>query len=569
MAPGRAQLRAGAAAAGAAAEDLSAAVVAAEDDGPSAVRPRKRRRAVTASGTTNSGVDGDSSVLGSAAGAGVGGVGSAEGLTRVKRRRRRAVAGAAGGSGDGHCHRSDQSAGNGVASSFLRSTTSFAKLGLARWLTESCQKLGMVYPTEIQAMCIPPVLAGSNVAGNAKTGSGKTACYCLPTLHHLSKDPYGVFALVLTPVRELAFQVSENFRALGVGIGVSVAEVVGGREMIYQSRKIAARTHVIVATPGRLADILRGDPDLSEAFQGLRIFVLDEADKLLTQSFEEPLGEILAVIPKTRQTLLFSATITKSIERLRSRLCSDRNGRGGKELVLVDANPKDESLDNLTQQYVFVPQIVQACYLHYLLQAHFPEESCIVFAPTIDLCQLLATMLDILSFSVTGLHSLHGQRHRQACLDKFRAGRCRILVATDVASRGLDIPKVAVVINVGLPRDEDDYVHRAGRTARAGRPGLVVSLMTEEDVRHLPSIEERIGRKLELRPTNEDEALKLLSRTTKARQRTELLLSEAGFEERTAQHRAGRAPASKVRGGSNESHRRGPQGPVAQRTAME
>mmetsp|Transcript_68001 Transcript_68001/g.189915 ORF Transcript_68001/g.189915 Transcript_68001/m.189915 type:complete len:625 (+) Transcript_68001:98-1972(+) len=437
-------------------------------------------------------------------------------------------------------------------SGLFKMGTTFAKLGLARWLVEACENMGMSHPTDIQEMCIPPILAGRNVAGNAKTGSGKTACFCLPSLHHLSKDPYGVFTLVLTPVRELAFQISENFGALGKGIGVQVAEVVGGREMLHQSKMIAERKHVIVATPGRLADLLRGDVDLAKAFRHLRIFVLDEADRLLTPTFEEPLAEILAVLPKTRQTLLFSATITKSIEKLRSKLSGGAGTEGaeGKELLLLDANPNDETLANLTQQYVFVPQTVQVCYLHYLLRDHFADESCIVFAPTIEMCQLLTTMLDILEFPVTGLHSLQSQRERQASLGKFKSGRSTILIATDVAGRGLDIPKVGVVINIGLPSETDDYVHRAGRTARAGRPGLVVSLMTEHDVQRVQSVEERIGRELALRRTDEDAAIKLLSRTAKARQRADLLLSEVGFEDRVAEHREQRKSA---RGGAKRA----------------
>lgn len=410
----------------------------------------------------------------------------------------------------------------------FKKDTSFANLGLARWLVENCSKLGMRYPTEIQVMTVPPVLAGKNVAGNSNTGSGKTACYCLPMLHHLSQDPFGVFGLVLTPVRELAFQVSENFRALGRNINVQVGEVVGGRDMMTQSRMISDRSHIIVATPGRLADLLRGDPELARSFKPLRTLVLDEADQLLTQTFEEPLAEILGALPKKRQTLLFSATLTASIEKLTARI---------PDLVVKDANPRDDSLDNMTQQYVFVPRTVQICYLHYLLNAHFAESSCIVFTPTIEICQLLTTMLEILGFPVTGLHALQTQRQRQACLGKFKAGRCSILVATDVAARGLDIPKVAVVVNFGMPSHVDNYVHRAGRTARAGRPGLVVSLMTEMDVARVKPIEARIGRQLELRQTSEEEAVKLLSKTTKARQKAELLLSEIGFEEKVAEHR--------------------------------
>eukprot|EP00933_Yihiella_yeosuensis_P053224 TRINITY_DN5140_c3_g1_i1.p1 TRINITY_DN5140_c3_g1~~TRINITY_DN5140_c3_g1_i1.p1 ORF type:complete len:576 (+),score=115.46 TRINITY_DN5140_c3_g1_i1:73-1728(+) len=403
----------------------------------------------------------------------------------------------------------------------------FSQLGLSRWLVEACGKLGMHHPTDIQAMCIPPVLAGKTVAGNAKTGSGKTACYCLPILHHLSKDPYGVYALILIPVRELAFQITESFKALGQGINVQVGEIVGGRDFSIQSQMIADRKHVLVATPGRLADLLRGDYALAQAFRKLKVFVMDEADQLLTSTFEEPLLEIMNVLPKERQTLFFSATITRCIEKLKQ----------GKDLLLLDANPDGESLDNLTQSYVFVPQSVQVCYLHYLLWHHFSEESCIVFAPTIDLCQLFTTMLEILEFEVTGLHSLQSQRQRIASLGKFRAGRSTILVATDVASRGLDIPTVGVVINVGLPLSVDSYVHRSGRTARAGRPGRVVSLMSEHDIPRVKAIEERIGKQLELFPTKEEDAIKLLSKTTKARQRAELLLSEVGFEDRMSEHR--------------------------------
>jgi len=283
--------------------------------------------------------------------------------------------------------------------------------------------------------------------------------------------------------------------------------------------------------------LLRGDPMLKQAFRALRYFILDEADQLLTQTFEEPLAEIIGALPKKRQTLLFSATLTGSIERLKSKI---------QDLVVLDANPHDETLDNLTQEYVFVPKAVQICYLHYLLQSHFADSSCIIFTPTIEICQLLITMLEILDFPVTGLHALQSQRKRQACMGKFKAGRCSILVATDVACRGLDIPKVAVVINFGLPSHVDNYVHRAGRTARAGRPGLVVSLMTEQDVARVAPVEDRIGKQLGLRPTREEDAVKLLSKTTKARQKAELLLSEIGFEDQVAEHRAARKHGRKA-----------------------
>lgn len=461
------------------------------------------------------------------------------------KRRRKAPAEGPAGADDGVQEQvgSDSAVGGEAAeaprtSATHRTAESFNALGLKRWIVENCEKLGMQNPTEIQSMSIPPALAGKNVAGNSKTGTGKTACYCLPILHKLSEDPFGVFALVLTPVRELAFQVADNFRALGRSIGVTVAEIVGGREMMAQSKMIAERRHVIVATPGRLADLLRGDPDLARAFSLLRVFVLDEADQLLTQTFEEPLAEIGALMPKKRQTLLFSATLTSSIDKLKAIVPG---------LVLADSNPADESLEALTQEYVFVPKTVQLCYLHYLLKEHFEGTSCIVFTPRIEKCQLITTMLEFLGFPVTGLHALQTQRQRQACLGKFKAGRATILVATDVACRGLDIPKVAVVLNMGLPYTTDIYVHRSGRTARAGRTGLVVNLMSEDDVGGVPAIEKRIQKALVLRPTVEKEALALLSKTSKARQRAELLLSDVGFEEHAEEHRTARREAAKAR----------------------
>lgn len=189
--------------------------------------------------------------------------------------------------------------------SLFQTSASFSKLGLANWIVQTCTKLGMDYPTDIQAMCIPDVLAGKNLAGNARTGSGKTACYSMPILHHLSKDPYGVFALILVPVRELAFQVTENFRAMGQAINVKVGEIVGGRDFSIQSQMIADRTHVIVATPGRLADLLRGDFALAKAFRKLHTLVLDEAESRFAQQFFAN----LLVLVKFRALITCIATV--------------------------------------------------------------------------------------------------------------------------------------------------------------------------------------------------------------------------------------------------------------------
>jgi superfamily II DNA/RNA helicase len=246
----------------------------------------------------------------------------------------------------------------GESEGFL-SEASWGELGLAPWVLKACRAMGFKRPTPVQAKCIPAVLAGRDVLGCAETGSGKTAAFALPMLHRLSEDPYGIFGVVLTPTRELAIQIAEQFAALGAPLGLRHAVVIGGVAMVDQAVELAKRPHVVIATPGRLWDHLRGPspPDLSKA----RYLVLDEADRLFCEGFEAHLATILkAMTAPRRQTLLFSATMTTSLEELKALTKV--------QPVLFDLTRARALPHSLLQQYLFMPAQVKTCYLVDLLQ---------------------------------------------------------------------------------------------------------------------------------------------------------------------------------------------------------
>ncbi|KJE92077.1 DEAD box polypeptide 49 [Capsaspora owczarzaki ATCC 30864] len=400
--------------------------------------------------------------------------------------------------------------------------TTFAALGLKQWLVKQCEAMGLKHPTDIQVNTIKHVLAGRNVIGCAKTGSGKTAAFALPILHRLSDDPYGPFAVVLTPTRELAFQIAEQFRALGKGINLREAVVVGGVDMMQQSLVLAKRPHVIIATPGRLADHLNSNSQLSLA--RARFLVLDEADRLLEEGFSPDLNRILAAASNPqRQTLLFSATITKNIANLESMSMSN--------VVHYETKSSVATVTTLDQRFVITPAKVKDCYLSYLLGQH-EDKSIIVFTSSCRNCETITRMIKALGFRCVALHSEMSQSMRLGSLAKFKSSIVNILIATDVASRGLDIPTVKLVINNDVPRTSTDYVHRVGRTARAGRGGMAVTFVTQYDIELIQHIESKIKVKLSALTMDEDAALVNLNDVTTAKRTAIMEMAEENFGER-------------------------------------
>ncbi|PNH11291.1 putative ATP-dependent RNA helicase, partial [Tetrabaena socialis] len=323
------------------------------------------------------------------------------------------------------------------------SVAAFQQLGICSQLAESAASLGWKTPSSIQEQAVPLLLAGQDVIGLAQTGSGKTGAFSLPILQALMDRPQEHFALILSPTRELAIQIAEQVEALGSGIGVKCAVLVGGIDMMAQAIALAKRPHVIVGTPGRVVDHLSNTKACGFSLKQLKHLVLDEADKLLDMDFEAEIDQILKVIPRERRTQLFSATMTNKVQKLQ-RACLNKP-------VKVEVAQKYSTVDTLRQQYVFIPAKYKDCYLAYVLN-ELSGSTFMIFTRTCDSTRRIALLLRNLGFGAVPIHGHMSQPKRLGALNKFKAGERNILVGTDVASRGLDIPSVDVVINYDVPQ---------------------------------------------------------------------------------------------------------------------
>jgi len=422
----------------------------------------------------------------------------------------------------------------------------FSDLPVPFWLLQALETLGVERPTPIQRATLLPGLSRRDVIGCAPTGSGKTLCYVIPILADLAQELFGVHSVVLTPTRELALQIADQFRVVGAPLKLRVHVMVGGTDLIESHLEVAHRIpHVVVATPGRLAAVLQHTTRITSgadvcvtplSLKRLRTFVLDEADRLLSSDFVHELQVILSYIPPSRQTLLFSATMTKNLNKLAA-LALSRPFR-------FDASPKFQTVKTLTQEYILTRSMMRECYVMYLLNEYLSNpktitrgadsQLAIVFVANCTTCELLTEMLCECDIAAVSLHSGKAQHQRAAALTAFRSGLKRVLVATDVASRGLDIPHVGLVISHNVPRDYKDYLHRVGRTARFGHgttrhEGCAVTLVTEHDVCLIQHIEQMLGVKLTERLCDEREVLRLLNQALTAKQIAFLKLEEGGF----------------------------------------
>ncbi|CDK29300.1 unnamed protein product [Kuraishia capsulata CBS 1993] len=381
----------------------------------------------------------------------------------------------------------------------------FSSFGLHSDILESLVKLKFTSPTPIQAQSLPHSLQGRDIIGLAQTGSGKTAAFAIPILQALweAQSPY--FACVLAPTRELAYQIRETFDAIGANMGVRCSTIVGGMDMMEQSRELMRKPHVIVATPGRLMDHLEHTKGFS--LRALKFLVMDEADRLLDMDFGPALDKILAIIPRERTTYLFSATMTSKIEKLQRASLS--------KPVKVSVSSKYSTVDTLQQSLMVVPDGYKNTYLVHVLNENLGK-STIVFTRTVAHAQRTSLLARILGFSAIPLHGQLSQSQRLGALNKFKAGEKQILVATDVAARGLDIPSVDLVVNYDIPTDSKAYIHRVGRTARAGRSGKSISLVTQYDLELILRVEKAIDMKLPKDTPDRNEILALHSSVDRA-----------------------------------------------------
>ncbi|KAM6939171.1 putative ATP-dependent RNA helicase DDX49 [Lycodopsis pacificus] len=404
----------------------------------------------------------------------------------------------------------------------------FSSLGLADWLVKQCKQLGINKPTPVQEHCMPAILEGRDCMGCAKTGSGKTAAFVLPVVQKLSEDPYGIFCLVLTPTRELAYQIAEQFRVLGKPLGLKDCIVVGGMDMVTQAMELTNQPHVVVATPGRLADHIRSSNTFS--MSKIQFLILDEADRLLEQGctdFTKDLEIIMGILPAKRQTLLFSATLTDTLHELKNIAMN--------KPFFWESTSETKTVEELDQRYILTPEKVKDAYLVHLMQTFTDQHddwSIMIFTNTCKNCQILTMMLREFNFPTICLHSMMKQKQRFANLAMFKASVFKILIATDVASRGLDIPTVQVVINHNTPGLPKSYIHRVGRTARAGRNGVSITLVTQYDIHLVHSIEGQIKTKLKEYPVVEKEVLKILTQVNVTRRECEIKLEATDFDEK-------------------------------------
>lgn len=376
---------------------------------------------------------------------------------------------------------------------------SFESLGLSKWLVKQTAKLGLQQPTPIQRACIPQILAGVDCLGAAKTGSGKTFAFALPILQQLSADPVSHFALVLTPTHELAYQISEQFSVAGQSMGVRVCVVAGGTDQLLESQRLQNRPHIVVAMPGRLADHLTGCDTFS--FDNLRYLVVDEADRMLDGSFDESLAVIRRCLPERRQNLFFSATM-KGFLRESSIFPIAESAFAWSEQSEV------ATVATLDQRYILCAEYDRDQVLIEALRKYREDNetaNVMIFTNTKKCCQLLSMTLNAVGLTNVCLHGFMRQKERVAALNRFKSNHVRTIIATDVASRGLDIQSVQLVLNHRLPQQPNEYIHRVGRTARAGRHGLAISIFRfPRDLEFLSAIETAINTKLTEHPIDRE-----------------------------------------------------------------
>ena len=373
----------------------------------------------------------------------------------------------------------------------------FDSLGLSSGLLKRVAELGFKHPTPIQAKAIPVANKGEDVVGIAQTGSGKTLSFSLPMLQHVSKT--GKIGLVLLPTRELAVQVQETLEKVAGYAGLKTALVIGGANPRPQIRKLKARPHIIVATPGRLIDHVE-QKNVNLGHVG--ILVLDEADRMLDMGFAPQLKKILSFIPDDRQTMLFSATMPDEIASIA------RNYM--KAPVRIEVARPGTVADKIDQEIILIDHGGKMDLLVKILKE--TEGSALVFSRTKHGAKKIAFKLRKARISSDELHSNRSQNQRQKALKAFASQRVRVLVATDIAARGIDVDHIKLVVNFDLPDQLEDYVHRIGRTGRAGRSGKAISFACPDEKGDVAAIQKLIKKTLAIKSPSGDELPEITSR---------------------------------------------------------
>lgn len=434
----------------------------------------------------------------------------------------------------------------------MLASSNFSALGLDNWILRNISCLEYTTPTIVQEKVIPKILKSSSTVAISRTGTGKTASFCLPLLHILSQDPFGLFAIILEPTRELAMQVLEKLKVYSTGFNLRVSLIIGGTDYTEQATELDKIPHIIIATPGRLKTLLMNDS--VKLVCNLKFLVLDEFDQLLNDSIKPDIEDIIEYLPNDRKTLFFSATMSQNKEELNKYRGKEDKGdlfvfdfnniieEDSTKIVKDEDNNEEKTLINqmnkeLEQKYILLNQKSKENYILYIMQNIFKKKIAMIFVSTYKQCNFLYHLFKLFDLRVSALHSKMPQKDRINNLTKFKSSYNNILIATDVASRGLDIPICDLVINYDLPRNPDDYIHRAGRTARAGKKGTCISFVTQYDVELILAIEDRINTKIEEMSIDEDKIMEDMSIVSQGVKLALMKIYESGFDEKVSQRK--------------------------------
>lgn len=366
----------------------------------------------------------------------------------------------------------------------------FEELQLHPLLLKALKEKGYITPSPIQEEAIPHILNGRDVLGCAQTGTGKTAAFALPIIQNLMQDSpknsrkKKIRSLILTPTRELALQIAENFNEYGAHTNILCTVIFGGVSAVPQIEALRRGTDILVATPGRLLDLIQQEEINLSA---LEIFVLDEADRMLDMGFIHDVKKVIALLPKKRQTLLFSATMPDEIQALTKKILY--------QPLKVEVTPVSSTVDSIDASLYYVDQANKRQLLAYLLK-HEDVSSTLVFTRTKHGADRVARFLNKEKITAAAIHGDKSQNARQTALANFKSGAVRVLVATDIAARGIDIEKLSCVFNFDLPNIPEAYVHRIGRTGRAGCVGRAISFSNIEEKEYVKSIEKLTRKKI-------------------------------------------------------------------------
>ncbi|MBF0492283.1 MAG: DEAD/DEAH box helicase [Deltaproteobacteria bacterium] len=375
-----------------------------------------------------------------------------------------------------------------------KSEHAFSSLGISPRILKILEELKFKIPTPIQHQSIPTGIEGKDIIGIAQTGTGKTLAFGIPMLHRLQSIVGR--GLILLPTRELALQVEETLEKMGRSLAIGTAVLIGGESFNKQVLALQKKPQIIIATPGRLLDHLQ---QRTIKLDDIKILVLDEADRMLDMGFAPQINQILKTVPKQRQTLLFSATMPAAIVKIAATYMALP--------VRIEVAPSGTAAEQVEQEIIIVNKDLKLALLATIL--HKSEGTALVFSRTKHGAKKICRDLNFIGYSAAEIHSNRSLNQRKEALEGFKTGRYRILVATDIAARGIDVHNIGMVINFDLPDQSEDYVHRIGRTGRAGREGRAISFATPDQRADIREIEKLIRKTLKLIPLPPLEAIKV------------------------------------------------------------